>query len=74
MSGSNWVRCPECGTRMRRKGDQYYCKECDEYYDESELLDCDVYIDRSSSTPAVCQACGGVYPACSIGCDILDDD
>ena len=55
-------------------GDQYYCKECDEHYDESELLDCDVYIDRSSSILAAYQACGGAYPACSIGCDILDDD
>ena len=51
---SGWIRCPECGSRMRKDGD--------------------VRIDNNTDTPAVCQACGGPYPACSIGCDLLDDD
>lgn len=74
MSGSSWVRCPECGSRMKREGDRYYCKECEEYFDEDELESGDVYIDGDSDVPAVCQSCGGPYPACSIGCDLLDDD
>lgn len=73
---SGWVRCPECGSRMKhdRLKDQYYCKECDEWYDEDELESGDVHINRNSDVPAVCQACGGPYPACSIGCNLLDDD
>lgn len=73
---SGWIRCPECGARMKHNtsNHQYYCKKCDEWYNEDELESGDVYIDRDSNVPAVCQACGGPYPACSIGCDLLDDD
>ena len=70
-----WIRCPECGSRMchDRSKDQYYCKECNEWYEEDELESGDTYIDRNSDVPGVCQGCGGPYPACSIGCDLLDD-
>lgn len=71
---SSWVRCPECGSRIRKDGDGYYCKECETWYSNDELESGDVYIDNNSDTPAVCQACGGPYPACSIDCNLLDDD
>ena len=34
----------------------------------------ELFENRNDDTPAVCQACGGPYPACSIGCNLLDDD
>lgn len=46
------------------------CPECG----SRMCKDGDVRIDNNTDIPAVCQACGGPYPACSIGCDLLDDD
>lgn len=34
----------------------------------------ELFENDNDDIPAVCRACGGPYPACSIGCDLLDDD
>lgn len=34
----------------------------------------ELFENSNDDIPAVCQACGSPYPACSIGCDLLDDD
>lgn len=34
----------------------------------------ELFENSNDDISAVCQACGGPYPACSIGCDLLDDD
>lgn len=69
---SGWVRCPECGSRMRKAGDKYYCKECDEFFDMNELVDIGIESDYDS-TPGGCEACGGPYPLCAGSCPIFDD-
>ena len=34
----------------------------------------ELFENSNDDIPAVCKACGGPYPACSIGCNLLDDD
>ena len=70
MSGG--VRCPECGSRMRKDGDKYYCKECDEFFDMNELVDIGIESDYDS-TPDGCEGCGGPYPLCVGSCPAFDD-
>ena len=48
------MRCPECGSRMRKDGDKYYCKECDEFFDMNELVDIGIESDYDS-TPEGCE-------------------
>lgn len=53
------VRCPECGTVMKKIGDdEYYCPNCGAEEDDK---------------PECCEACGGNYPNCVDSCPIFDD-
>lgn len=69
---SSWVRCPECGSRMRKAGDKYYCKECDKFFDTNELVDIGIESDYDSITEG-CEGCGGSYPLCVGSCPAFDD-
>ena len=66
---SSWVRCPECGSRMRKAGDKYYCKECDKFFDTNELVDIGIESDYDS----IPEGCGGPYPLCVGSCPAFDD-
>lgn len=69
---SGWVRCPECGSRMRKAGSKYYCKECDEFFDMDDLVDIGIESEYDSK-PEYCIACGGPYPLCAGSCSLFDD-
>ena len=73
--------CKKCGATMRYVDDNVLmCDNCEEwveidfydYWDPDDYYE--IYSDPEEDFPDVCKACGGPYPDCSIGCNLLEQD
>ena len=72
------VECPACGSTntyyIHKPDKSASCYECDENFfvdvDEyGEIFVDDLYEDDK---PGVCNNCGGPYPLCADGCNLMD--
>ncbi|NCC61260.1 MAG: hypothetical protein EOM12_10025 [Verrucomicrobiae bacterium] len=75
------MKCPECGTKMKKDETSWECPDCGYYQVKSYYAKLEEQNARflknflgNDDIPEGCAACGNpAYPQCQDGCPLFDD-